>query len=168
MRHLILTLALFALPWTVGAQDNAELLLDLDLVDTLTSALDARIIAPNGDSATIGPIIIDAVPGVYPIWSTCPTLKSNTKYRVIWHEFVPLVVNCREEWIGSLVEPARWATIYRDEDSVLVNDTIYIKTIVCDTVGFRPTVIEYREVTPDWVRAMGQHYIDNAKKETDK
>ncbi len=56
-------------------------------------------------------------------------ITHDQKYRVVWHEFVALTIGCGD----SLPLPYGGDTISRA--------IRYVQ--LCDTVGFRPTVIEY-------------------------
>lgn len=72
-------------------------------------------------------------------------LKTNTRYRMIWHEFVPLTVKRIERIKPSgyyEYAPQKGDSSYGRQYEFLPPDTIWI----IDTVGFRPTEIEYREV----------------------
>lgn len=65
-------------------------------------------------------------------------LKPNVKYRVIWHEVVALV-SCKwvyGEYIDNVYGSGSNWHIRTERDS----------TRACDTVAFRPTIIEYREI----------------------
>lgn len=72
-------------------------------------------------------------------------LTYNQKYRVVWHEFVALTVNHQwttdprcdstDVWYGHKI--AYYGAHFRP-------DTIRCDPVLsCDTIGFRPTVVEY-------------------------
>lgn len=73
-------------------------------------------------------------------WVLDPGLKPNTKYRVIWHEFVPLV-SCK--WVYG--EWYDFIEYTQDGNNTGVGSR-RDSTRVCDTVAFRSTIISYEEV----------------------
>jgi len=136
MKLLIITLIFLALPWkVVGAQLTPQML--QDSADYQNS-----------------------------FWRLDSQIKPNKKYRVIWHEFVPLIANChceqypndRTSYSMDTLELERYEDTAKCQPLYeLWVDRLWVDVkkyrYNCDTVGFRPTVIEYREIA-DTVRVV--------------
>lgn len=165
MKHLALLIILCLVPFKVEGQSSKQRLIDslaesvrqtndsvrrelsglyqlLDVVENrrwLKAALDSANDQLNGLLPSSPQL--DTVKGGYAtgvIYSLPkPTLKASTKYKVIWHEFVPLV-KCRWEfqWLQWEAD-RRWG-----DSSKSRPDSAWS----CDTLGFRPTIISYEEV----------------------